>query len=219
MRRVRATSSSPAFFLRGGANLFNFISKKFRPLIIDDDYICNLILKTVKENLTTNWDIQFVDHFDNMNSILIIELEEEKRNAITIITSPYYGNEKLEKGFEGYMQFNLSAIKKSISNLGYFDSIKKIKSMVLHDVRYCQQFDFLRETGGDEFIHRVNYLLYGTGTPPEENILEVHAKAFQLYGIKFDFNDILARYLKNDNESGDISGRCLQNSRCQPKFF
>ena len=199
--------------------MFNFISKKFRSLIIDDKFICNLIKKTVKENLETNWDIQLVEHFDDRNYVLLMGSAEEERDEIIVITSPYYGDEKFDKGFEGYMQFNLTSIKASIASLGYFDSIKEIKSMVLHNVRYCQQYDFLRKVGGDELIFRVNGSLYGTGTPRDENISEVDAAAFSLYNINFDFNDIFARYIKNDCESSDKNERFLRNSWCQSKFI
>ena len=199
--------------------MFNFISKKIRSLIFDDKFICNLIKKTVKENLTTNWDIQLVEHFDDRNYVLLMGSAEEERDEIIVITSPYYGDEKFDKGFEGYMQFNLTSIKASIASLGYFDSIKEIKSMVLHNVRYCQQYDFLRKVGGDELIFRVSDSLYGTGTPRDENILEVDATAFSLYNINFDFNDIFARYIKIDCESGDKHEKFLRNSWCQSKFI
>ena len=199
--------------------MFNFISKKIRSLIFDDKFICNLIKKTVKEHLETNWDIQLVEHFDDRNYVLLMGAAEDVRDKITVITSPYYGYEKFDKGFEGYMQFNISSIKFSIASLGYFDSLKEIKSMVLHDVRYCQQYDFLRKAGGDELIRRVSDSLYGIRTPRDENILEVDATAFSLYDINFDFNDIFARYIKNDCESGDKHERFLPNSWCQSKFI
>ena len=197
--------------------MFNFISKKIRSLIIDDDFIRNLILKTVKENLKTNWDIQFVYQFDDRNLVLLMEADEKIRDNIGAINNPYFGDERLEKGFEGYIQFNLTVIKNHIANLGYFDSINHIKIPTLREIRNCQQNDFLREVGGDELIRRVNNELYDY--PPDESILEVDIDAFALYGINLDFNDIFARYLKNDCESGDKHERFLQNSWCQSKFI
>ena len=100
------------------------------------------------------------------------------------------------------MQFNLTIIKNCISDSGYFETINDIKELVLREVRRCQQYDFLREAGGDDLIRRVYDEVYNY--PPEENILEVDSAAYKLYGIKLDFNDIFARFLKNDNESGEI---------------
>ena len=182
--------------------MFERISKFARLLIIDDDFIRNLIFKTIKENLKTNWDVQFVYQFDDRNLVLLMEADEKIRDNIGAITNPYFGNERLEKGFEGYIQFNLTVIKNHIANLGYFDSVNHIKVPTLREVRSCQQHDFLREVGGDELIRRVSNELYDY--PPDESILDVDIDAFALYGINFDFNEIFARYLKKNDESGEI---------------
>ena len=170
--------------------MFERISKFARSLIIDDDFIRNLIFKTVKENLKTNWDVQFVYQFDDRNLLILMETEEKIRDKIGVITEPYYGDERDEKRFNGYMQFNLTIIKNCISDSGYFESINDIKELVL------------REVGGDELIRRVNNELYDY--PPDESILDVDIDAFAIYGINFDFNEIFARYIKNDRESGEI---------------
>ena len=208
--RVRATPSSPIFSSFGGVFLFNFISKKIRSLIIDDDFIRNLIFKTVKENLKTNWDLQFVYQFDDRSLPILMHNDEETRDQIVVISDSYYDDEKSKKGFEGYLQFNFTVIQKRIANLGYFDSIKDIKIFTRREVRYCQQFDFFRAVGGDDLTHYI-YREYYRRYPPEENILDVDADAFAFYGINFDFNDIFARCIKNDCESGDISERFLRN--------
>lgn len=182
--------------------MFERISRFVRSLIVDEDFIRNLIFKTVKENLKTNWDVQIVYQFDDRNLLILMETEEKIRDKIGVITDPYYGDERDEKRFNGYMQFNLTIIKNCISDSGYFESINDIKELVLREVRRCQQYDFLRESGGDALIHRVYDEL--CDCPPEDDILEVDAKAFVIYGINFDFNDIFARYLKKNDESGEI---------------
>ena len=68
--------------------MFECISKKIRSLIIDDDFIRNLIFKTVKENLKTNWDLQFVYQFDDRNLLILMETEEKIRDKIGVITDP-----------------------------------------------------------------------------------------------------------------------------------
>ena len=68
--------------------MFECISKKIRSLIIDDDFIRNLIFKTVKENLKTNWDLQFVYQFDDRNLLILMETEEQIRDKIGVITDP-----------------------------------------------------------------------------------------------------------------------------------
>ena len=194
----------------GGVYLFNFISKKIRSFIIDDDFIRNLISKTVKENLKTNWDLQFVYQFDDRSLPILMHNDEETRDQIVVISDSYYDDEKLKKGFEGYLQFNFTVIQKRIADLGYFDSIKDIKIFTRREVRYCQQFDFFRAVGGDDLTHYI-YREYYRRYPPEENILDVDADAFALYGIDFDFNDIFARCIKDNNESGDTNERFLRN--------
>ena len=47
-----------------------------------------------------------------------MEADEKIRDNIGAITNPYFGDERLEKGFEGYIQFNLTVIKNHIANLG-----------------------------------------------------------------------------------------------------
>lgn len=188
--------------------MFNFISKKIRSLIFDDKFICNLIKKTVKENLTTNWDIQFLNYpyicqFKNGN--VTSETENDIWNTVGILTDYYTKDEKLEKGLNGCIYFNLAAIKNSISDLGYFDSIKAITSSVLCKVRYCQQWDFINEIDDEEVIERVcSEFCKLYDYPPEENIVEVDVKAFQL-GINLDFNEIFARFIKNDQHQATFN--------------
>ena len=146
-----------------------------------------------------------------------MEADENIRDKVGVITDPYYDDEKFGKGFEGYMQFNLTVIKNCISDLGYFDAVNDIKIPVLREVRRCQQYDFLRKVGGDDLIRRIDSEFYDY--PPEENILDVDADAFATYGINFDFKDIFARYIKNDCESSEKYDRFLPNSWCQSKFI
>ena len=144
-----------------------------------------MIFKTVKENLKTNWDLQFVYQFDDRSLPILM-----------------HNDEKSKKGFEGYLQFNFTVIQKRIADLGYFDSIKDIKLFTRREVRLCQQYDFFRKVGGDDLIRRIDNEF--SNYPPEENILEVDADAFSIYGINFDFNDIFARYIKKNDESGEF---------------
>ena len=98
--------------------MFNCISKFIRSIVVDDDFIRNLISKTVKENLKTNWDIQFVYQFDDRNLTLLMEADEKIRDTIGAINNPYFGDERLEKGFEGYIQFNLTPTLPRINSRG-----------------------------------------------------------------------------------------------------
>ena len=196
--------------------MFDCISKLIRSIVIDDDYICNLIHKTVRENLETNWKVEIVDKFDYVNLLYLMSTRDESRNDVVVVTSYYEGKEIIENGSNGVMQFNLTNIKKCISNLGYRDAINNIVGVTLREVRCCQQYDFLREAGGDELTNRV--LDNEDMKPLDENILEVDAKAFQLYGIKFDFKEIFASYLESKDESGDPSERFIRNSWSQSKY-
>ena len=181
--------------------MFDCISKFIRSVVIDDDYIRDLIHKTVKENLETNWKVEIVDKFDYLNLLLLMQTRAEKINNVMVSTIYYEDKDKelIENGINGTMQFNLTNIKNCISNLGYWDAVDCIVKTTLREVRCCQQYDFLHEAGGDELVSQV--LDNEEEKPIDENILEVDIKAFQLYGVNFDFKDIFASYLKNKDEN------------------
>ena len=174
--------------------MFNFISKKIRSLIIDNNFIRKFILKTLSKNLYIPYEIYFIEKFNDEDKHLQMEyqnIEDEMMEDIVAFTCPY--DDIILCDTHGYIKFSINAIKKDISELSYFESIKEIKSIVLHEIRHCKQFDFLRKVGGISLLKRV--INDQKNMPYLDNILELDAYAYQLLGIDTDFEIVFADYL------------------------
>ena len=164
--------------------MFNFISKKIRSLVIDDEFIRKFILKTLSKNLYIPYDIYFIEKFNDEDKHMQMEyqnIEDEMMEDIVAFTCPY--DDIILCDTHGYIKFSINAIKKDISELSYFESIKEIKSI----------FDFLRKVGGISLLKRV--INDQKNMPYLDNILELDAYAYQLLGIDTDFEIVFADYL------------------------
>ena len=162
--------------------MFNFISKKIRSLVIDDEFIRKFILKTLSKNLYIPYDIYFIEKFNDEDKHMQMEyqnIEDEMMEDIVAFTCPY--DDIILCDTHGF------------SELSYFESIKEIKSIVLHEIRHCKQFDFLRKVGGISLLKRV--INDQKNMPYLDNILELDAYAYQLLGIDTDFEIVFADYL------------------------
>ena len=72
--------------------MFNFISKKIRSLIIDNNFIRKFILKTLSKNLYIPYEIYFIEKFNDEDKHLQMEyqnIEDEMMEDIVAFTCPY----------------------------------------------------------------------------------------------------------------------------------
>lgn len=183
--------------------MFKFITKILKKYFLKDDDIMDIIENQLKIKLHHRYKIYYVDEypeeilssqreFQNMQG-----LEDEIPTAITI---PYEHVD--EDGLMGFMVFNIKSIRDCLQDFGFFRSRIIIKEITLHEIRHCDQFEFLRLMGGSELINKV--CEDQKDLPYIENLLEIDA-----YNYQFNYGDrkkvqpldvVFAQYISVGND-------------------
>lgn len=128
--------------------MLNGITKSIKKVFLDDDAVVELIRDTLAENKKYYYRVAFVNRFDAddvrlMNRDPLRAEVDDDDEAPKAITFTY--NHPMAAGANGCILFNVAAIQKDCAGLGYFDARRRIKSIVLDELRHINRLELLRK--------------------------------------------------------------------------
>ena len=183
--------------------MFKFVTNFLKKHFLKDNDIIDIIEKQLNIKLHHRYKIYYVDEFPKevLNSQREFQNMEGFEDEIpTAITIPY--DKVDDDGIVGFVAFNINVIKDCLKDFGFFKSRVLIKEIVIHEIRHCDQFEFLRLFGGGELINKV--CEDQKGVPYFKNILEIDA-----YNYQFNHGDrrkvqpldvVFAQYISVGND-------------------